>query len=186
MAAVLTGVAHLMCTSRLSERNIPKRKKQVRLGEITSFLFVQDTYEKKAVSSFENWKLKLQSRLNLKTMSGSQAEKLKDKKSICKDFFSSTHAIIPKSCFVELMQRKKNRVTTSTSVPSLNDFAENFKEQCSSDLNIEDLSDIFTDSLLLSTEQIKEIYKQTTEQSNSDERKSQRKGRLTASRFFKD
>ena len=59
-------------------------------------------------------------------MSGSQAEKLKDKKSICKDFFSSTHAIIPKSCFVELMQHKKNRVTTSTSVPSLNDFAESF------------------------------------------------------------
>ena len=62
---------------------------------------------------------------------------------------------------------------------SLNDFAEN----CSPELNIEDLSDIFTDSLLLSTEQIKEINKETTEQSNSDEWKSQRKGRLTASRF---
>ena len=81
------------------------------------------------------------------------------------------------------MQGKKNRVTTSTYVPSLNDFAESFKENCSPELNIEDLNDIFTDSLLLSTEQIKEIYKQTTEQSNSDEWKSQRKGRLTASQF---
>ena len=45
------------------------------------------------------------------------------------------------------------------------------------------MNDIFTNSLLLSTEQIKEIYKQTTEQSNSDEWKSQRKGWLTASRF---
>ena len=130
---------------------------------------MQDTYAKKAVSTYENRKLKLQSRLNFKTMSGSQAEKLKDKQSIRKDFFSSTPIIIPKSCFVELMQSKKNRVTTSTYVPSLNDFAEGFKENCSPELNIEDLSDLFTDSLLLSTEQIKEIYQQTTEQSNSDE-----------------
>ena len=84
------------------------------------------------------------------------------------------------------MQGKKNKVTISTYVPSLNVFTESFEGNCSPELNIEDLSDIFTDSLLLSTEQIKEIYKQTTEQSNSDERKSQRKGRLTASRFFKD
>ena len=161
----------------------PKGKKQIRLGEITSFLFVQDTYAKKAVSTYENRKLKLQSRLNFKTMSGSQAEKLKDKQSIHEDFFSSAHTIIPKSCFVKLMQGKKNRVTTPTYVLSLNDFAEGFKENCSPELNIEDLNDIFTDSLLLPTEQIKEIYKQTTEQSNSDEWKSRRKGRLIASRF---
>ena len=161
----------------------PKGKKQIRLGEITSFLFVQDTYAKKAVSTYENRKLKLQSRLNFKTMSGSQAEKLKDKQSIHEDFFSSAHTIIPKSCFVELMQGKKNRVTTPTYVPSLNDCAESFKENCSPELNIEDLNDIFTDRLLLSTGQIKEIYKQTTEQFNSDEWKSQRKGRLAASRF---
>ena len=49
------------------------------------------------------------------------------------------------------MQGKKNRVTTSTYVSSLNDFAESFKKICSPELNIEDLCDIFTDSLLLST-----------------------------------
>ena len=78
------------------------------------------------------------------------------------------------------MQGKKNKVTTSTYVPSLNVFTESFEGNCSPELNIEDLSDIFTDSLLLSTEQ---IYKQATEQSNSDEWKSQRNGRLAASRF---
>ena len=103
-AAVLAGVAHPTCTSRLSEWNVPKRKKQIRLCKITSFLFVQDTYAKKTVSTYENRKLKLQSRLKFKAMSGSQAERLKDKQSICKDFFSSTHTIILKSYFVELMQ----------------------------------------------------------------------------------
>ena len=127
-AAVLTGGVYPTCTSRFSEWNIPKGKKQIRLGEITSFLFVQDTYAKKAVSSYENRKLKLENILNFKTMSGSQGEKLKGKQSNCKDFFSSTHAIIPNSCFVELMQDKKNRVTTSSYVPSLNDFAEVFKK----------------------------------------------------------
>ena len=78
------------------------------------------------------------------------------------------------------MQGKKNRVTTSTYVPSLNHFAESFKENCSPELNIEDLNDIFTYSLLLSTEQVKEIYRQTTEQSNSDGRK----GWLTTYRFY--
>ena len=78
---------------------------------------MQDTYAKKAVSTYENRKLKLQSRLNFKTMSGSQAEKLEDKQSISKDFFSSTHTIIPKSGFVELMQGKKNRVTTQHMCP---------------------------------------------------------------------
>ena len=56
-------------------------------------------------------------------MSGSQAIKLKDRQSVCEDFFSSIHMIIPKSCIVELMQHKNNRVTTSTYVPALNDFA---------------------------------------------------------------
>ena len=84
---------------------------------------------------------------------------------------------------MELMQGKKNRFTTSIYVPSLNNFAESFKENCSPEPNIEDQNAIFTDSLLLSTEQIKEIYKQTTEQSNSDEWKSQRKKQLRASRF---
>ena len=70
-AAVLTGVAHPTCTSRLSEWNVPKRKKQIRLCKITSFLFVQDTYAKKTVSTYENRKLKLQSRLKFKDMSGS-------------------------------------------------------------------------------------------------------------------
>ena len=42
---------------------------------------------------------------------------------------------------------------------------------------------LFTYSFLLSTEQIKEICKQTTEKSNCDEWKSQKKERLTASRF---
>ena len=124
-------------------------------------------------------------------MSGSQAQKLKDKQSIREDFFSRIHTVIPKSCFVELMQGKKNRVTTSTYVPSLNHFAESFKENCSPELNIEDLNDIFTCSLLLSTEQVKEIYKQTTEQvkeiykqtteqCNSDGRE----GWLITSRFY--
>ena len=89
-----SDVAHPTCTSRLSEWNIPEGKNQMWLGEITSFLFVEDTYAKKAVSTYKNRKLKLQSRLNFKTMLGSQAKKLKDKQSVCKDFFSSTHAII--------------------------------------------------------------------------------------------
>ena len=118
-----SDVAHPTCTSRLSEWNIPEGKKQIRLGEIASFPFVQDTYAKKAVSTYKNRKLKLQSRLNFKAMSGSQAIKPKERQSVCKDFFSSIHTIIPKSCFVELMQRKNNRVTTSTYVPALNDFA---------------------------------------------------------------
>ena len=171
------------CTSTLSEWNVPKGKKQIRLGEITSFLFVQDTYAKKAVSGYENKLLKLQSRLNFKTMSRSQVEKLKDKHTIRKDFSSSIRTIIPKSSFVELIQGKKNGVTTSTNVPFLNDFAESFEEYCSPELNIDDLSDIFTYSLLLSIEEIRGMYKKKTEQFNSDEWKSQRKGRLIASRF---
>ena len=43
-----------------------------------------------------------------------------------------------------------------------------FNKNCSPELSIEDLSDIFTDSFFLSTEEINEIYMQTTEQSNSD------------------
>ena len=50
-----------------------------------------------------------------------------------------------------------------------------FNKNCSPELNIEDLSDIFTDSFFLSTEEINEIYMQTTEQSNSDGWKSSKK-----------
>ena len=76
---------------------------------------------------YENKKAKVRSRLNYKTVSANQGEKLKGKPNIHEDLFSSNHAIIPKSCFVVLMQGKKNRVTTSIYVPFLNDFAESFK-----------------------------------------------------------
>ena len=76
---------------------------------------------------YENKKAKARSRLNCKTGSANQAEKLKDKPNIPEDLLSSNHTTIPKSCFVVLMQSKKNRVTTSIYVPFLNDFAESFK-----------------------------------------------------------
>ena len=78
---------------------------------------MEDTYANKTVSAYENKKLNLQSRLNFKTMSRNQAEKLKDEHTLRKDFLPSTHTILPKSCFVEVIQGKKNRVTTSTNGP---------------------------------------------------------------------
>ena len=78
-------------------------------------------------------------------MSESQTEKVENKECIREGFSSSTHIIIIKRCFVGLMPGKENRVTISTYVSSLNNFAESFKENCSPEPNIEDLNDIFTE-----------------------------------------
>ena len=70
-----------------------------------------------------------------------------------------------------------------SAVPILNDLAKSFKDSCNPELDLAMLNHFFTDSLLLSDDHIKRVYENTQAQSNSQEKFSQRCGRLIASKF---
>ena len=185
-AAVLTGVSHPTCTGMLSSWNVPTHKKQIEPGEVSSFLFTQDTYMKKsAQTSIEKRKEKTNKKLNFQVMSDSQSKNLLNTEQIRVELYNEIVDIVPNSCFVELMEARKKRVTNETfeKVPTLLEFAESFKESCSPELNVEDLSDMFADSLFYSDDQIKVVYNSTISQANSQEWVTQRHGRVTASKF---
>ena len=65
----------------------------------------------------------------------------------------------------------------------MNDLAKCFKVSCDPEPDLAMLIHVFTDSLVLSDDQIKRVYENTQAQSNSQEWFSQRCGRLTASKF---
>ena len=52
---------------------------------------------------------------------------------------------------------------------TLNDLAKSFKDSCDPELNLTMLSQVFTDSMLLSDDQLKRVDKNTQAQLNSQE-----------------
>ena len=108
-------------------------------------------------------------------MANSQYEALQNHKNIRNDLFKDLYTIIPK--------QKKCKQLLQSAVPTLNELAKSFKDSCDPELDLAMLNHVFTDSLLLSDDQIKRVYENTQAQSNSQEWFSQRCGRLTASKF---
>ena len=186
-AAISTGANDPTCTSVLAKWNIPATKKQIEPDVISSFLCQQENYNKRSIlESSAKRKEKVKRKTLFDVMSPSQKKYLQDGEKVRLDFYSNVSDVIPKSCFVELMENKRNSCTLKeidTDIPTLKEFARNFKENCDPELNVKELNDLFTDSLILSDEQIKKIYDTTVKQSQSDVWLHQRNGRLTASKF---
>ena len=72
-------------------------------------------------------------------------------------------------CRTNGFQTKKVQAITAVGCPNLNDLAECFKDSCDPELDLAMLNHVFTDSLLLSDDQIKRVYENTQAQSNSQE-----------------
>ena len=77
--------------------------------------------------------------------------------------FKDVHTVIPKSCFVELLdsKQKKCKQLLESAVLTLYDFAKSFKNSCDPELDLAMLNHVLTDSLLLSDDQIKRVYENT-------------------------
>ena len=58
-------------------------------------------------------------------------------------------------------QIKKCKQLVQLAVPTLNDLAKSFKNSCDPDFDLAILNHVFTDSLLLSDDQIKRVYQNT-------------------------
>ena len=88
---------------------------------------------------------------------------LQNHKNLINDLFKDVHTVIPKSCFVELLdsKQKKCKQLLESAVLTLNDFAKSFKNSCDPELDLAMLNHVLTDSLLLSDDQIKRVYENT-------------------------
>ena len=168
-AVALIGVTHPTCTSMLASWNVPSKKKQIIPGRIKDFLLKSESYTKKSleIDTLHRLKKKAERRTFL-TMSNSQFTQLGDKKKVRSELFEALADIVPKSCFVELMDGQKVRVKKSQiNVQTLTEFAESCIDGCDHDLDISSLTEIFADSVSLTAHQINSIYEQTTDQSKS-------------------
>ena len=88
---------------------------------------------------------------------------MQNHKNLINDLFKDVHTVIPKSCFVELLdsKQKKCKQLLESAVLTLNDFAKSFKNPCDPELDLAMLNHVLTDSLLLSDDQIKRVYENT-------------------------
>ena len=132
-------------------------------------------------------------------MADSQFDRLSNRKNIRQEFFNEACTIVPRSCFVELMESKQRKYIPlqKCNVPTLFDLVASFKDSCDPEFDLEMLNEMFTDSIICSDKQIQNIYKITKKkekkktktkqnkknQSDSQHWTSHRKGRLTASKL---
>ena len=88
---------------------------------------------------------------------------MQNHKNLINGLFKDVHTVIPKSCFVELLdsKQKKCKQLLESAVLTLNDFAKSFKNSCDPELDLAMLNHVLTDSLLLSDDQIKRVYENT-------------------------
>ena len=113
-AAVLTGYCNPTCTSTLATWNIPRGEKEIQPDEVSKFLFRQDTYMKKATQEMlEKWKSKAKVKKEFRVMTDSHFYRLSGRKNVKEECFIEACAIIPPSCFVELMESKQKKYTPS-------------------------------------------------------------------------
>ena len=66
-------------------------------------------------------------------------------------------------------QTKKSKQLLESAVPTLHDLAKSSKDICDPELNLAMPNHVFTDSLLLSDDQIIRVYENTQAKSNSQE-----------------
>ena len=66
-------------------------------------------------------------------------------------------------------QTKKSKQLLESAVPTLNDLTKSSKDTCDPELNLAMPNNVFTDSLLLSDDQIIRVYENTQAQSNSQQ-----------------
>ena len=96
-------------------------------------------------------------------MTGSQFDRLSNRKNVRQEFFNEACAIIPTSCFVELIESKQKKYTPSqrSDIPTLIDLAASFKDSCDPELDLEMLNEMLTDSIIYSDQQIQNIFEIT-------------------------
>ena len=161
---MLTGLSNPTWTSVSAAWNIPSTKKQITPDEISKFIFTNETYMKKGTQeSEEARKERAEAKQSFRVMTNSQYEALQNHKNVRNDLLKDVHTIIPRSCFVELMdsKQKKCKQLLQSAVPTLNDLAKCFKDSCDPELDLAMLNHVFTDSLLLLDDQIKRVYENT-------------------------
>ena len=80
-------------------------------------------------------------------------------------------------------KRKNYKTECMESVPTLLGHAEGFEDCCDPEIQLRLIPDTFTNSLFFTENQIKLVNKKTIGQSNCNEWKRQRVGRIIVSQF---
>ena len=185
-AAVSSGVTKPTCTSRLAAWNVPSGSKTVLdMKPICELEFLKHTYRKRA-----NVEETQQNRTIYNAFSPSYESDLKKISSggiIRQKIYEAFKDCASTSRFVELIECKKKRpkANNNTSVELPNNIiteAELFSidHAKTNDANVQ----AFTEKIKLSSDKIRLIYEATKSQSDSEIWFSQRKGRITASKFY--
>ena len=139
-SAVLTGVAHPTCTSIPSKWIIPKGKKTIEPGLLSSFVFTLETYQSKLIlpTSEERHEFS-KKKLNFQVMSNTQKSKLEDIDNARITVYNIVKESVPKCCFVEFVEAQRHSVNiqTNSDVDSLLEMTETFLTNIDSE-NIDD------------------------------------------------
>ena len=184
-SAVLTGVAHPTCTSIPSKWIIPKGKKTIEPGRLSSFVFTLETYQSKSIlpTSDERHEVS-KKKLDFQVMSNTQKSKLEDIDNARITVYNIVKESVPKCCFVEFVEAQRHSVNiqTNSDVDSLLEMAETFLTNIDGE-NMDENVDRFCEFVKLSQEKIIKLEEATVDQADNEMWKKHRIGRLTASKF---
>ena len=184
-AAFSSGITKPTCTSKLSTWNVPAPTKTIlSLKPICEYTVSKSNY-KNGRDKSENDK----NRLTYKSYSPYEEKPMESPEMMRQKILGLVKDSVPESRFVEVMERKKKRKITETKIPCESTYlSSNVIKQAeryvyNESTNIENNVNKFTKTLLITKEQINNIYENTKEQSNTQLWHNLRKGRITASKF---
>eukprot|EP00111_Clytia_hemisphaerica_P016201 TCONS_00047932-protein len=181
--ANLMGETRKTCTSSRCKfvEPPPSKKKVIKPGKLSSFVFKQEKYSRLAISKTKSdSKQSLKRKLEYMPMSSSVTckELVSEPKKMRDIFYKSFKNVIPDSCFIQIMDVTEE-VTEESKILSLKEHAKVFKDKNCYD------TETYIEAITLSDDQISKVYEKTVAQSNSEFWVEQRKGRITASKFKK-
>ena len=183
-AAVSSGLTKPTCTGKLCAWNVPKGSKtQLVMKPLKQLVFSTSTYRKKGDKNERKQNQDALQKYNAYHFEMDSDENMRQK--LYETFKHSN----PNSRFFELMESKRKyrgcqpKQKNMCILPDdLLTLAKKIKYDKSS--TIESNTDIFKKSVTITQEQVKNIYDATQEQADSQVWVAQRKGRITASKFY--
>ena len=170
---------------KLCQWNIPKGKKQIKPGKLSTFLINQERYDKKFIKKADQVRENQSKKRKYNPVPPALENEVKNKKGMREKVYNSTKGFVPNSSFIQVYEGKSKENLKKITIPSNLIL---ISEKIANDIHTKEPEAIIPEYIKeittkLTPEVIKIVENITKNQSKCNEWFEQRKGRITASKY---
>lgn len=182
--AVKTGMTKPTSTGKLCEWTVPKKRTKINPKKVSDFIWKKSQYTKTQIDVNKENEISARKR-SFTPLNKSQENKIQDGCRIRQELHKLLQNDLPNSCFSLLMDKRRveePEEAVSRIPDTLNDIAKNVPKD---GLTHEERKKVFLSQIKMTEEQRTSLMRATVSQSQSENWKEHRRGRVTASLFHR-